>query len=234
MARRIETKDLIFWSVPLIIACVAAFFAWRAFREPEWAPPHDQPELAMIDPCARGRYRCRASRVEMTTGEHARDGGPMACEWNQVAPCARECVTERATLAGVDDAVAKAQLCDPPKQPLLLLSSTQSFLDSPIAEAGICEGDGYVPTEDGFIQCIMRTPKDPSAAGVVIARSICRAGTIKTLDRAPRLIKREEAAALWCKRDPIADTEPADAGVSVDADADASSDADADAKADVK
>jgi hypothetical protein len=230
---RIEGKDLIFWSVPAIIACAAGVFAWRAFREPDWAPPRDQPELALLDPCARGRYRCHRGKVEMTTGDRAGgDAGPNACAWMELAPCAKGCVTERATLAGVDEATAKGQLCDLPKQPLLLLSSTQSFLDSPVAEAGICEGDGYVPTDDGFIQCIMRAPNDPTAAGVVIAKSICRAGAIKTVDRAPRLIKREEAAALWCKRDPIADTEPLDA--SVDAEADASADADADAKADAK
>jgi len=214
---RIEGKDLIFWSVPAVIACVAGVFAWRAFREPDWVPPRDQPELALLEPCARGRYRCRAGKVELTTGDRAPDGGPNACAWMELAACARGCVTDRATLAGIDEATAKAQLCDLPKQPLLLLSSTQSFLDSPIADAGMCEGDGYVPTEDGFLQCIMRAPKDPTAAGVVIARSICRAGAVNTLDRAPRLIRREEAAALWCKRDPIADTEPADA----DADADA-------------
>jgi hypothetical protein len=227
---RVEAKDLIFWSVPAIIACVAGVFAWRAFREPEWAPPRDQPELALLEPCARGRYRCRAGKVEMTTGDRAPDGGPNACAWMELATCAKSCVTERATIAGVEDAVAKSQLCDLPKRPLLLLSSTVSFLDSPIAEAGICEGDGYVPTEEGFLQCIMRNAKDPTATGVVIARSICRAGTIKTVDRAPRLISREEAAALWCKRDPIADTEPEDAGVSTDADADADAYVKADAK----
>ncbi len=231
---RIEGKDLIFWSVPAVIACVAAVFAWRAFREPDWVPPRNQPELALLDPCARGRYRCHGGKVEMSTGDRAMDAGLNACAWMEIAPCARGCVTEQATLAGVDDALAKTQLCDLPKQPLLLLSSTQSFLDAPVSDAGICEGDGYVPTDEGFIQCIMRSPKDPSAAGVVIAKSICRAGTIKTLDRAPRLIRREEAAALWCKRDPIAETEPADATVNADADASADAESDADAKVDAK
>lgn len=221
MAPRVETKDLIFWSVPVAIACVAGVFAWRALRAPDWVPPKDTPELAFIDPCSRGRYRCRAGRVEMTTGDR---GDANACRYVEVAPCARSCVTELVTLAGVDDAIARTQLCDLPLQPLLLLSKQESYLDTPVADAGICEGDGYVPSDDGFLQCISRSGKDPAATGVVIGRAICRAGVVNNLDRAPRLIKREEAAAVWCKRDPIADT-PAD-----DANTDAGADANADAK----
>lgn len=213
--RRLEPKDYVFWSVPLLIAAAGAFFAWQAYRTPPWQPPRDTPEVVFAEPCARGRFRCRERRVEMTTGDHAPDGSPVSCAWTEIAPCARECVSERVTLTGVDEATARTQLCDLPKQPLLLLSVQESFLNNPVADAGICEGDGYVPTENGFIQCIAKS-RDPGAAGIVIARAICRAGAIRTIDRAPFLIKREEAAAVWCKRDPIADTEP-DAGVVVDA-----------------
>lgn len=235
---RIEGKDLIFWSVPLAIAAVAGVFAWRAFHTPEWVPSKDTPELAFVDPCAVGRYRCHKGRVETTTGEHAPDGGPNTCAWREIGICSQACVSERVMLAGVDDATAKVQLCNLPKRPLALLSKDESFLDQAIADAGVCEGDGYIPTDDGFVQCILRSGKDPSAAGVVLGRSTCKAGAIKTLDRTPQLIKREEAAAVWCKRDPSADVEEPDAGTdassdtAVDASPDAAPDATSDAKKD--
>lgn len=226
---RIETKDLIFWSVPAAIAIVAGVFAVRAFRTPDWVPPKDGPDPRLIDPCSPGRYRCRAGKVEVTTGDHA-DGGAQ-CLYRPHAPCARSCVTEQVTMAGVDEKFAQEQLCDPPKRPLALLSKTESFLDAPIADAGMCEGDGYVPTDEGFLQCIMRSAADRASMGIVIARATCRAGAVKTIDRIPRLIKREEAAAVWCKRDPIAEIDDAP-----DASADAADAADAtdatDAKAD--
>jgi hypothetical protein len=225
VARRLETKDVVFWSIPAAIAVAASVYAWRALRAPAWAPP---PELVLADPCSRGRYRCRADRVEMTTGDHAPDGGPMSCAWMEIGPCARTCVTEHVTLAGVDEATARKQLCDPPKQPLLLLSKQESFLDQPLGDAAVCEGDGYIPSDTGFIQCIARGLKDRSAPGVVIASATCRAGVVRTIDRGPRLITREEAASVWCARDPIAEIEP-DAGSDA-----ADSDVLPDAKGDVK
>ena len=232
---RIEGKDLIFWSVPLTIAGVAAVFAWRAFHQPEWVPSKDAPELAYVDACAVGRYRCRKDRVETTTGDRADGGG---CGWRELAVCSRACVSERVALVGVDDQTAKTQLCNPPKRPLLLLSKDESFLDKPLSDAGSCEGDGYIPVDDGFVQCILRSGKDPAASGVVLGHAYCKAGTIKTLDRTPVLIKREEAAAVWCKRDPSADLdEPevgVDAGVSdAEAGIDGGGDAVSDAASDV-
>lgn len=225
MARRFEAKELVFWAVPVAIALVAAVFAWRAYRQEAWAPLRDDAEPRLSEPCAMGQWRCRSRRLETTTGEHG-DGGPLSCQWKESVPCARVCTTELASLAGVELKLAKEQLCDPPKQPLALLATTESFLDAPIADAGVCEGDGYIPTEEGFLQCITRAGGDRVAPGVVIARSRCVAGAIATLERRPQLIKREEAAALWCKRDPIADVEPeADAGV--DAFSDAMTDVDA-------
>lgn len=212
MAQRLPGKDLIFWSVPAAIACVAGFYAYRAFREPPGSSPAS-PDPRLVDPCAPGRYRCRAAKVQTTTGEHA-DGG-QACAYREVATCARGCVSDAVTLV-VDEGTAKTQLCDLPKRPLSLLSSFESLLEAPLVDAGICEGDGYVPSDEGFIQCISRSGKDPSSAGVVIARARCRFGVVPTLERAPLLIKREEAAAVWCKRDPSADVEPADAAADVE------------------
>jgi hypothetical protein len=214
---RLEGRDLLFWSVPAAVAAVAAFFAFRAFQRDEWVPPKDAPELAFVDPCAVGRYRCRKNRVETTTGERG-DGGPLSCAYREIGACSRACVNERVSLAGVDDATAKAQLCNLPKRPLLLLSKTESYLDAPYADAGTCEGDGYVPTPEGFVQCILRSSKDPGLAGVVLGRSFCKVGAVNTLDRTPQLIPREEAAALWCRRDPAADAAEPDAGAPTVAD----------------
>ena len=204
MAPRFETKDLVVWSVPLTIAAVAGVFAWRAYRQPEWAPT---PELRLIEPCAPGHYRCRGGHVETTTGAPG-DSGPLSCEWKETASCTRTCTTEVAMLAGVDAKTAREQLCDPPKRPLALLARTDSFLDAPVADAGSCEGDGYIPIQDGFLQCVSKAA-DRLAPGVVIAHSHCLIGAIKTLELRPQLITREAAAALWCRRDPIAEIEPA-------------------------
>lgn len=218
MPRRLEPYSLIFWSIPAAIVCVAGVFAWRAYRTPSWAPPSDSPALRLLDPCAQGRYRCRAGKVQATTGEPAHTGP--GCVYKDVAACARGCVTEAVTLS-VEESVARRQLCDPPKRPLALLSSLESLLDAPLSDAGMCEGDGYVPSSEGFVQCIRRSGIDPAAAGVVIARATCRAGAVPTLDYTPRLIKREEAAAVWCNRDPIAEIDlegdAGDAGDSGDA-----------------
>ncbi len=218
MTRRIETKDLIFWSIPLAITCAAGFFAYRALHPPDWVPPKGGLDPRLAEPCAVGRYRCHGGKVQTTTGEHT-DGGP-TCVYRDVAPCARGCVSEPVTLI-VDESTAKTQLCDPPKRPLALLASFESLLDAPLLDAGMCEGDGYVPSSEGFIQCISRSAKDPLSAGVVIARATCRFGVVSTIDHTPRLIKREEAAAVWCKRDASAEVDlietTADAGDAGDA-----------------
>ena len=201
---RLDGKDLVVWSVPAALALGALFFAWRAFWPQDVGAPSQPAEFAFVEACAPGRHRCRAKSVEVTTGERG-DAG--ACTWRSVGSCVTACVSEQVALAGVDDATAKAQLCDPPRRPLLLLSKTESYLDAPLADAGVCEGDGYIPTSDGFLQCILRSSADRGASGIIFGRAFCRAGTVQTLDRAPRLVRREEAAAIWCRRDPLADVD---------------------------
>ncbi len=221
---RVDAKTAIFWSIPIGIGVVAAFLGYRAFRERPWQPSTEPPVVVPLSPCGAGQYRCHEGKVEITTGDE-RDSG--LCEWKSVAPCARACASSRVTLAGVDEATAKTQLCDPPRHLWRLVAEEKSFLDAPVTEAGVCEGDGYVPNEEGFVQCISRSGNDPSAMGVVLGKTTCRFGAVPTADRAPRLIKREEAIAVWCKRDPAG--EP-DAEIEItmdDAATDAATDADA-------
>ena len=197
---RVDAKAAIFWSIPIGIGVVAAFLGYRALRERPWEePPKDAQPLVRLSPCAAGQYRCHEGNLEVTTGDE-RDSG--LCEWNAVATCARGCASSRVTLAGVDEATAKLQLCDPPRPLWRLVAEEKSFLDAPVTEAGVCEGDGYIPNEEGFVQCISRSGNDPNAMGVVLGKTTCRFGAVPTADRAPRLIKREEAIAVWCKRDP--------------------------------
>lgn len=200
---RFEVRDAIVWSIPAAIACVAAVLAVRAFRGAD-GPPREPPQLRLIDPCSPGRYRCMTGTLQTTTGERV-DGSATNCAWQRVTACAVKCASERVTIVVPDDRTAREQLCDPPKRPLALLSSIENLLAAPIADAGECEGDGYIRTHDGFVQCVRRSGLDPASTGVVIARATCRAGVVPDLDTTPRLIPREEAASVWCKRDPIAD-----------------------------
>lgn len=228
----ITVKDVVIWSIPLGIAAAAAVFGVTALRDHAW----DEPPTSSVAPpptCPERVYRCREREVQVSTGEPALDG--KSCAFKRVGGCERACASQLAALAGVDDQTAKTQLCDAPKHPARLVSAEQNFLTQPVSEAGVCETDGFIPTDDGFLQCVAKSGIDPNATGVVIARTTCRLGAVPTTDRSPRLIKREEAIAVWCKRDPDpnADVDAPDAGASFDARVDAPGDA-ADAATDAR
>jgi hypothetical protein len=225
-----SVKELVIWTIPLGIAGVAAVLGVRAYREKPWeAPPIPS---ALPPQCPDGVYRCRDRELQVSTGDLGPDG--KTCGFKRLSNCTRACSTTQAVLAGVDDDTAKKQLCDPPRKIGTLVSEERSFLSAPVADAEVCEGDGYIPTETGFDQCILKSSNDPAASGIVTGRVRCRFGAVATTERAPRLIKREEAIALWCKREPgwspALDVED-DGGVS-DATTDAASDGASDGASD--
>lgn len=204
-------KDVVFYAIPGAIAVVAGVLAYRAFRDRPWEPPKDPPELVVLAPCAAGHHKCGAGKLLVTTGEE-RDAGLDRCVYREVAACKVQCASEQIVLTGVDQATAKQQLCDPPADLGALIAEEKSYLDGLVAEAGACEGDGFIPTPDGIEQCILKSGKDPTAAGVVFGRIKCKLGTVATADRRPRLVARSEAVAVWCKRDPNATPAALDAG----------------------
>ncbi len=220
-------KDVFFYAIPGAIAVVAGVLAYRAFRDRPWEPPKDSPELVALSPCGAGHYRCRDGKVQVTTGEE-RDAGLDRCVFREVQTCKFVCASDGIVLTGVDDKTAKAQLCDPPNDLSTLISEEKSYLDGLVTEAGVCEGDGYIPTPDSIEQCILKSGKDPNATGVVFGRIKCRRGVVPTADRTPRLVSRAAAVSVWCKRDPAAVPEaPVDGGANLGADAGDAGDADA-------
>ena len=215
-------KDAIFYAIPASIAVVAGVLAYRAWKERPWEPPKDSPELLALSPCGAGHYRCKDGKVQVTTGDE-RDSAIDRCVFRDLAPCKRACASDGIVLAGVDDGTAKVQLCDAPRNVGTLIGEERSYLEAPVAEAGTCEGDGFIPTPDRIEQCILKSSKDPNAVGVVFGHIKCKLGMVPTADRRPRLVPREAAVAVWCRRDP-------DAGVDDEVDAaDAASDAATDA-----
>lgn len=194
-------RDLVFWAIPLAIAGVAAFFAYRYFRVPE-PPSRDEAAELRFNPCAPGHQRCRAGEISETTGEPG-DGG-QACAWRPIGRCQKACVADDVIYGGVDPAVAKRQLCDAPADVTPLIAGVTSNLDKKADEVPSCEADGYAPADQEIIQCVLRSRVDPNALGVVIASIRCRGKVVPTVDRAPRLITREQAVALWCDREAAA------------------------------
>jgi hypothetical protein len=193
-------RDQVFWAIPLAIACVAAFFAYRWLRVPSWEPPpKDEATELRLNPCAPGHQRCRGGELFETTGERG-DGG-QACAWRSLGRCQKACVAEDVTYAGVDLAVAKRQLCDPPADVAPLIAGVTSNLDKKPDEVPSCEADGYAPTDTEIVQCVLRSKNDPNALGVVIASIRCHGKVVPTVDRTPRLITKEQAVALWCERE---------------------------------
>jgi hypothetical protein len=203
---RVRLPTVVIWALPIGLFVFALFLGVRAYRE-HHAPPRDGEESSIVAVCRPGRARCRARVVEISTGEQG-DGGPTSCVFREAGRCLENCVVPDVELADVDEAIARTQLCDPPAEPSELVAEDRSFLDKPIAEAVSCEGDGYIPTAEGFLQCISRSGSDPMATGIVLADVRCRDGAVPTTDRAPRLIRREQAIALWCLR-PRADPDAA-------------------------
>ena len=217
--RLVRLKDAAFYAVPVAIAAVAGVFAWRAFRgEPD--APSREPETKVLM-CPSGRYRCAKGEILATTGEEKTTGS--GCDEWRVSKCVRACVTESIVLEGVDDDTAKTQLCDAPIDVGPLIASEQTIVDLG-DDGGTCVADGWGPSEDGVLECILRSAKDPDALGVVVARVKCRTAVVPTMDKTPRIVGKDEAIAVWCARSEAA---LADAGVALDAAAaaDAASDA---------
>jgi len=195
-------KDAIFWAIPGAVALVAAVLAYRAFRSGPDEPSRDAPQMK-ISLCEAGRYLCRKGEVLATTGEEGPEGGDR-CVRRKLSKCARGCVAEEVTLAGMDEESAKRQLCDMPEYVNVYIRDEKNLLGMPAADAESCEGDGFAPTVDGIQQCILRSVVDPNALGVVVSTARCRLGAVQTIDRQPRLVSREQAIALWCRRDAAA------------------------------
>lgn len=194
-------RNLLFWSVPASIAAVAGYFAYRYFREPAWAPPEDASYELRVNPCAVGRQRCVGGAIQESTGERADAGtGGEVCAWRTLERCAKACVADRVTMAGLDAVTTKKQLCDPPESVASLIAEQTSNLDKRPDEVPSCEGDGYAPTATEIVQCVLRSAKDRGALGVVIGTIRCRTSVVATMDRTPQLITREQAVALWCAR----------------------------------
>jgi hypothetical protein len=236
----VRWKDGVFYAVPAAIAVVAGVLAWRAFHgEGPGVPSQEPPPTALM--CPSGRYRCTKNEILATTGEEKTNGS--GCDERSVGKCARACVSESVSLDGVDDETGKTQLCDAPINVEPMVAKTLTIVELG-DDGGTCVADGWGPSEDGVLECILRSAKDPDALGVVVARVTCRTQPVPTMDKTPRIVGRDEAIAIWCARSNAA---LIDAGVSadaiatpaiptidagVDADADAgSSDADADADA---
>ena len=146
---RVDAKAAIFWSIPIGIGVVAAFLGYRALRERPWEePPKDAQPLVRLSPCAAGQYRCHEGNLEVTTGDE-RDSG--LCEWNAVATCARGCASSRVTLAGVDEATAKLQLCDPPRPLWRLVAEEKRFLAAPVPVVFASAREGAVQFDPSML-----------------------------------------------------------------------------------
>jgi hypothetical protein len=197
-------KDAFFFAVPAALAVVAGALgvqAWRRRNE----PPSEQ-SYALRPVCSPARARCREGKVQVASGE-VTDAG--ACVFTDAQRCRARCVSEHVDLVLADAKLAAEQLCDPPAEPRRLLTEPRSFLDQPVADAGSCEGDGYVPSAEGIVQCVRRSGLDRGSDGVVMGSARCKFGVVPTEERAPALIPIEEAAALWCRRDPAGEPAPA-------------------------
>jgi hypothetical protein len=230
----VSVKELVFWTFPVGIALFAGYLGLRAYHDKPWIePPRTAPMPAQ---CPEGVYRCRDREVQLSTGEIGPDG--KMCMFHRVGGCQRACASTHVTLSGVEQETAHRQLCDAPRKLDSLVLEERSFLGAPARDAEVCEGDGYIPTLDGFNQCVLKSGNDPSASGVVTGRVTCRFGAVPTSNHTPMLIKREEAIAVWCKRDPLwspdADVVDEEEDAATDAAIDAAQDAKADAPHDVK
>jgi hypothetical protein len=206
----VRWKDAAFYAVPAAIAVVAGVLAWRAFRgDGPDAPTREPPQSALM--CPSGRVRCAKGELLATTGEEKPNGS--GCDERHVAKCARACVSEGVALEGVDDDTARTQLCDAPENVEPMIASQLTIVELG-DDGGTCVADGWGPSDDGVLECILRSAKDPDALGVVVARVKCRTPVVPTIDKTPRIVSREQAVAVWCARSIAA---LSDAGVMVDA-----------------
>ena len=228
-------KDLAFWTVPAAIGAVAIVLGLRALRgdRPEAPSSGDKPEpMSLI--CPTNLYRCSAGTIAATTGEE-NPGGETPCLTRDVGRCKDRCVADGIALVGVSDDTAKVQLCDPPSDVSALVSKELTVSDLVEDGGGSCVADGFGPSEDGVLQCILPSAKDPDALGLVVGRITCRTGVVATIDDTPRIVSRAQAIALWCRRDAAALTssnvslDGGGAGADAGADADTGADAGADA-----
>ncbi|MEO7094670.1 MAG: hypothetical protein ABI175_15540 [Polyangiales bacterium] len=193
-------KDLLFWTIPAAVAVVAAVLGYRALR-PEGPPgPDDGPPEHVSLICPPHVHRCVSGTVSVTTGEEE-PGGEVPCQVQLVGRCAQKCVAEGIALVGVPDDVARTQLCDAPDDVEPLVASELGIAQLIEDGGGSCLADGFGPSTEGVLQCILESAKDPDALGIVVGRITCRAGTVATRDDTPRIVSRAQAIALWCRRD---------------------------------
>jgi hypothetical protein len=221
----VARKDLLFWALPAALAAVAGVFAYRAIRPDEPSPPDGPPERVSLL-CPANHYRCVSGTVSVTTGEED-PGGEVPCTVHVVGRCAQKCVAEGVALVGVADDVAKMQLCDPPADVEPLVASELGIAQLIEDGGGSCVADGFGPSAEGVLQCILKSAKDPDSLGIVVGRITCRTGPVATRDDTPRIVSREQAIALWCRRDSAALSASA---VALDAGSTDAADADADAR----
>lgn len=207
----VRWKDYAFWTVPAAIAGVAAVLGVRALRSEGPELPSTEPEPPSMM-CPVGVYRCIAGSIAVTTGEE-NVGGETPCLTREVGRCAVACVAETVPLAGVSDEVAKGQLCDAPADVSALVEKELTITDLAGDSGEPCLADGFGPSDDGVLQCILQSAKDPDALGIVVGRITCRSGVVRTFDPTPRIVSREQAIALWCRRDAAGVSE---AGVTLD------------------
>ena len=210
-----QAKDAVFYAIPVALLAVAAGFAWRAHRDAPPPPREGEVEPPRVSMCPAGRARCAHAEILITTGLE-RPGAAPPCEERSAGRCARACVTESVALEGVAATIAREQLCDAPVDVAPWIEREQTIAELG-EDGGVCTADGWGPSEDGVLECILRSAKDPDALGVVVHRVRCRTGVIDVSDTTPRLLQRDQAIALWCKRE--------GAGLGVGLDAAGSSDA---------
>lgn len=192
-------RDLAFYAIPGAIMVVAGVMAWRYWNDRR-APSSEPEPLQLVTACPPNRYRCQHGEVLVSTGDEATVAGKTECVTRSIARCRAECVVEGVNVDGIDDATAARQLCDRPQnvEPLVASEATATDLGE---DGGVCESDGWGPSDDGVLECILRSVVDPNALGLVVHRVRCATGVVVTGEKLPRLMGREQAIALYCRRD---------------------------------
>jgi hypothetical protein len=189
----------VYYAIPVGIGAVALYMGLQHYRAPKWDPTLDT-MTSMVRLCAPGRFRCAGRQVTETTGEE-RPGTGGLCVERAAGTCNERCVADGVSLGGIDAVFARSQLCDPPVSVASIVEDERSNLDLPVSKVGVCDADGFAPTDVGIHQCILRSASSPGATGAIVMTARCRSGIVPTTDKQPQLISREQAIAIWCRRD---------------------------------